>query len=62
MGKTSRRFNKREVPKAVPMKENKYKEEDKYRGMSSLDFEDYDDLEYDESREDWLDYLNDQEE
>jgi len=62
MGKTSRRFTKREVPRSVPTKEGKYKQEDKYKGMSSLDFDDDDEVEYDESREDWLDYLNDREE
>ena len=62
MGKTSRRFTKREIPRSEPIKEDKYRSEDKYKGMSSLDFEDDDELEYDESREDWLDYLNDQEE
>lgn len=61
MGKTIRRVNKSNIPKNEPTKKDKYKVNDSYKGMSSLDFEDDDELEYDESREDWLDYLEEQE-
>ena len=51
MGKTIRRFNRREVPKNKPYKESKVNI-DKYKGISSEDLDEfYDDDDFDEYEE-----------
>ncbi|NIQ06549.1 MAG: hypothetical protein GWO20_12720 [Candidatus Korarchaeota archaeon] len=45
MGKTFRRVNKSERPKAPTKKRSKYRSVDQYKGISSNDLDDYEDYE-----------------